>query len=89
MNTHPTPPSDHLRRLTVFVDEPDPGEFYWVLIESTGDATVWEEAITADGPAATWVQALDAGIDRLKTMTLDLAVGPRALGEDENASPVG
>ena len=31
----------HLRHITVFVDEPDPGHFHWVLHESTEDGSVW------------------------------------------------
>jgi hypothetical protein len=29
------------RHLSIYVDEPDPGHFYWVLHESIEDASVW------------------------------------------------
>ena len=35
--------TDHLRSIAVTVDEPDPGVFHWVLMESTEDASVYEE----------------------------------------------
>lgn len=31
----------HLRHLSILVDEPEPGHFYWVLHASTEDASVW------------------------------------------------
>lgn len=32
-----------LRRIAIFVDEPDPGQFYWVLIENGEDAATWSD----------------------------------------------
>lgn len=79
----------HLRRLTIFVDEPDPGCFYWVLIESTDDAAIWRDVTAALDPAGTWREAWDLGTQALHILVRDQAIGPRAEGEDENASPVG
>lgn len=79
----------HLRRLTVFVDEPDPGLYYWVLIESKHDASVWEDVSSAEEPANTWREAWDAGVAALQALVPDQRRGPLAGGEDENASPVG
>lgn len=79
----------HLRRLTVFIDEPDPGQYYWVLIESKHDASVWEDVVAAEESAGTWREAWDAGSAALLAMVQDQRRGPRVSGEDENASPVG
>ncbi|AMM23152.1 hypothetical protein [Variovorax sp. PAMC 28711] len=80
---------DHLRRLTVFVDEPDPGVFHWVIIESKEDATVWEDVEASMGSFTSWADAWAAGVKALHGHVADPAVGPRAEGEDENADPVG
>lgn len=79
----------HLRKLTVFVDEPDPGDFYWVLIESKHDASVWEDVGASEEPVHTWREAWDAGNAALLAMVQDQRRGPLVAGEDENASPVG
>lgn len=79
----------HLRRLTIFVDEPEPGQFYWVMIESTDDAAVWLDVESALEPVSTWEEAFDKGVTCLKSQVNDKMRGPQALGEDENASPVG
>lgn len=31
----------HLRRIACHIDEPDPGHFYWVLMEEGDDASGW------------------------------------------------
>lgn len=79
----------HLRRLTVFVDEPDPGHYFWVLIESTEDAAVWTDIDAAQIPVGSWEEAFDKGVAELKIRMADKQRGPLATGEDENASPVG
>lgn len=33
----------HLRNLALTVDEEDPGQFTWIIIESEGDAVVYDE----------------------------------------------
>ena len=79
----------HLRRIAVFVDEPDPGDFYWVLIESKDDATIWLDIEAAQEPQVTWISAFEAGNTALLELATDRNTGPLAPGEDENASPVG
>lgn len=81
--------TNHLRRLTVFVDEPDPGTFYWVLIESTDDAAVWSDVKASDESFDTWIQAWHEGSSQLMKLVKNQDIGPRASGEDENADPVG
>ena len=79
----------HLRRIAVFVDEPDPGQYFWVLIESKEDASVWMDIGAAEESSPTWHAALDAGNVALMKLVKNKETGPRAAGEDENASPVG
>lgn len=79
----------HLRRIAVFVDEPDPGCFYWVLIESKHDASIWEDIASSEESFDTWQAAYGAGTVELKRLVFDEKTGPLAVGEDENASPVG
>lgn len=79
----------HLRHISVFVDEPDPGHFHWVLHESTEDATVWTEFAASEHSYPMWIDALDAGNVALLKLVTDERIGPRAPGEDEDAAPVG
>lgn len=79
----------HLRRISVTVDEPDPGRFYWLLLESREDASVWEALDAADEPLASWSDAFDAGCVALFKLAPDERLGPRAGGEDEDTDPVG
>ena len=79
----------HLRRLTVFVDEPDPGDYYWVLIESTGDAAIWIDIDSSQAPVSSWEDAFDKGVVELKKRVPNKVLGPLIGGEDENGSPVG
>lgn len=81
--------TDHLRSLSVHVDEPDPGVFHWVILESTEDASVWADGEASHDSFASWDEALAAGVTALRAYAKDLAVGPRATGEDEDADPVG
>lgn len=80
---------DHLRRLSVFVDEPDPGVFHWVIIQCGGDGIPWEDVDASLGSFSTWKEAWDAGVAALMSYVEDPAIGPRVRGEDENADPVG
>lgn len=79
----------HLRHISVFVDEPDPGHFHWVLHESTEDATVWTEVQASIESFPMWIDAFDAGNVALLKLVHDERIGPRAPGEDEDAAPVG
>jgi hypothetical protein len=59
----------HIRRIAVHVDEPDPGHFYWVLMEEGDDASQWVELESADEGYDMWLDALQAGMqapDRLR-----------------------
>ena len=79
----------HLRRLGVWIDEPDPGQFFAVIHESIEDAAVWIDIWSSDESFPSWLTAHDAGNKELQRMVTNKKKGPRATGEDENASPVG
>ena len=67
-----------LRHLSVFVDEPDPGHYFWVLHESTEDANVWVNFASSDLDFPTWVEAYDSGTVELMRLVIDERTGPRA-----------
>lgn len=79
----------HLRHISVFVDEPDPGHFHWVLHESTEDASVWIDLKSSADSFPGWLDAFTAGCVELFKLVQDDLRGPRAAGEDEDADPVG
>ncbi|MEJ8851846.1 hypothetical protein [Variovorax rhizosphaerae] len=79
----------HLRHVSIFVDEPDPGHFYWVLHESTEDASVWIDIESSPNAFTSWTEAFEAGTVELYRLAADERVGPRVPGEDEDAAPVG
>lgn len=79
----------HIRRISVHVDEPEPGQFYWVLMEEGDDASQWHEVETAGEGCSAWLQALQAGNTALLRLAPDPQVGPREDGDDEDTSPVG
>jgi hypothetical protein len=78
----------HLRHLSVFVDEPEPGLFFWVLHESTGDPTVWVDIGSGESVFNSWMDAFEAGCVELFKLVTDERLGPRAPDEDENAAPI-
>ena len=51
----------YLKRLAVFVDEPDPGVFHWVVIQSKEDASVWEDMGASPESYKTWEKAFVEG----------------------------
>lgn len=80
----------HIRRISVHVDEPEPGSFYWVLMEEGDDASEWLELASAQEGFEMWLDALHAGTKALVRYAPDERIGPReADGDDEDASPVG
>lgn len=79
----------HIRRISVHVDEPDPGHFYWVLMEEGDDASQWLELESAAEPYDMWLDALQAGNTALIRYAPDERIGPREVGDDEDAAPVG
>ena len=81
--------TNHLRSIAVTVDEPDPGVFHWVLIESTEDASVYQELEASEGSYDSWTHALRQGTERLMALAKASPVaGPRARGTGEGTDPV-
>ena len=79
-----------IRRISVHVDEPDPGHFYWVLMEEGDDASQWRELASADEGYDMWLDALQAGNKALLGYAPDERIGPREVdGDDEDSAPVG
>jgi hypothetical protein len=79
----------HLRNIALTIDEGDPGQFTWMLVESDGDAVVFDKTLShSEEHFATYVEALDAGVKAWKAL-VNLANGLRVEGEDEDANPVG
>lgn len=79
----------HLRPIALTVDETDPGCFTWILMESSGDAVVFDlEVAAAEAPFPTYDLALADGYQELLRLARDPKIGPRATSEDENADPV-
>jgi hypothetical protein len=80
--------TDHLRNISLSVDEADPGVFHWVLMESTEDATIFADLSASEESFPTYTAALRAGVGALESLAKDPDRGPRAPGESEDASPV-
>lgn len=78
----------HLRRLAVFVDETDDGQFDWLLIECSDDTGLWADLRVSARSYPTWIAAYDAGTVELMKVVDDERIGPRA-EDDEDAAPVG
>jgi hypothetical protein len=81
--------TSHIRRISVHVDEPEPGQFFWVLMEEGDDASQWHEIESAAEPYDMWLDALQAGTKALIEYAPDERIGPREVGDDEDAVPVG
>jgi hypothetical protein len=65
-----------LRHVSVIVDEPAPGHYFWVLHESTDDAGVWGDLASSDLDFPTGGEAYDAGTvyPRRTQVTLPAAI---------------
>jgi hypothetical protein len=82
--------TSHIRRIAVHVDEPEPGQFFWVLMEEGDDASQWREIESAAEGCDMWLDALQAGMAALIEYAPDERIGPRSTGgEDEDAASVG
>jgi hypothetical protein len=70
----------HVRRIAIYVDEPRPGHFFWVLAEECDDASYWRELESAELSYEMWLDALHAGVRALEGYALDDRIGPRGPG---------
>jgi len=78
--------ADLYRRLAVFVDRTSPGNFIWVLMESTDDPAVWLDLETGDESFDNWREAYDAGNEALMAYVDDELAGPVELSPDDTDS---
>ncbi|SFQ05586.1 hypothetical protein [Variovorax sp. 770b2] len=81
--------TEHLRRISAHVDERDPGQFFWVLMERGEYASQWKEIDAAKEPFDMWLNALQVGMWALESMSDDNRIGPRARDSKEDGSQVG
>ena len=77
-----------LRSIAVTVDEPDPGHFYWVLLESQGSDGEFYLINSAPRGTDSYEHALQEGVNALRRLYETRELGPRreALEEEENPS---
>lgn len=76
-----------LQQLSLTVDEPDDGDFFWTILESTIGHTSWTEHSSALHGYRTWKEAWNAGnVEYLKLVT-DPRIGPRYSGAVERTAP--
>lgn len=80
---------DHLRSIALTVEENEPGQFTWLLLESQGDAIVFDtELQVADQPLSTYEAALRQGMERMLALGRDASRGPRESAHNEIDDPV-
>ena len=80
-----------LRRISLHVDEPDPGHFHWVLMEEVTDAFTWAELSSSKEGYDMWIDAWRQGSRALLALTEDQTQGPRSqeLAMPSFADPMG
>jgi len=69
---------DQLRSIAVKVEEPEPGAFYWVLIESGEGASIFTDIGRSKQPYDNWLLAVVGGVEALQQLTGDSSRGPRS-----------
>lgn len=70
--------STPLRRISVYVDEPEHGWFQWVLAEAAEGLSIWHDLKAAKEWVPTYKQAMAEGLLALQDLIEDLDQGPRA-----------
>lgn len=78
-----------LRRISIYVDEPELGWFAWVLSEAAEDLSTWSQIETTDEWVGSYKEAMAAGLVALQAMVGDLDRGPREEPPAEAKKPVG
>ena len=68
--------------IALTVDQPDAGDYFWVLLESFDNSMEFEPLMEAATGFATYGDALQAGYVVLKGLSDDLNAGPREEGDD-------
>jgi hypothetical protein len=74
-----------LRHIAIYVEEPRPKKFAWVLNESADGGVHWEMLQRAGKPVGSYQEAMAAGLAALQEMVDDTSLGPR--GEPEVEAP--
>lgn len=75
-----------LRRIAVYVEEPEPGWFAWALIEADGSLE-WSQLEAAEQSLRSYKEAMAAGLMALQVLVGDLDVGPREEPPTEAKKP--
>ncbi|ADU36252.1 hypothetical protein [Variovorax paradoxus] len=82
-----------LRRIAVYVNEPEPNWFAWALAEADKGASNWAQIASADEWVGSYKEAMAAGLLVLQQMIDDLDIGPRdeppAAAKKPKGSPFG
>lgn len=69
--------STPLRRISVYVEEPESGWFQWVLAEAAEGLSIWHDLKAAEEWAPTYKEAMAEGLLALQDLIEDLDQGPR------------
>lgn len=72
-----TKPMTSIRHIAVYVDEPEPGWFQWVLVEAASGPSTWSELKWAERWDFSYQDAMTNGLLALQQLTTDLDQGPR------------
>lgn len=72
-----------IRRVSLHVDEPQPGHYFWVLMEEGDDESHWQEISSSKEANAMWLDALQEGMLALVILAGDERVGPRHTADDD------
>lgn len=67
---------NHIRCLAVYVDEPEPSTYHWVLHEFHVGVSTWTDVLESEA-FGTWREAYDAGAAELMSHVADDRIGPR------------
>ncbi|VWX60922.1 conserved hypothetical protein [Burkholderiales bacterium 8X] len=71
------------------VDEPDPGSYYWLLLESGGPGEPFQVLSSARTGQPSYDDALIEGVNQLRQLCRDRRQGPRRTHETPGDNPSG
>ena len=66
-----------LRQIAVYVDEPEPGMYFWTILEKFEDTETWEIIDSSIEATSTWLDAYEVGQDSLLLRVINFHTGPR------------
>lgn len=76
-----------LRQLSLTVDEPEHGDFFWTILECTTGHSTWTELSSALHGFRSWKEAWNAGSVEYLKLVKDPRTGPRTCGIDSGLAP--